>query len=247
VGRRIRSCTARIAASHGRPGSKRRTGIEPASLPWKGKALPLSYRRTCEPPSVCGSWTMTVCTNDVALRNLVALTAVDARMRPEVLDEIFGALERKGSLAGLGLGHVARAVGSVVLSFVIRTAQDAVVVSLPSRLPAPRELLDRLELLAAAAAPQPLVLVVGRHTEHMFAIAGDTSLAACLVVQRRSRRIDRRPRGVAQSGSAPGWGPGGRRFKSCLPDSQKPCKTSPCRMSRIPSGLLMFYSCSIRW
>ena len=26
------------------------------------------------------------------------------------------------------------------------------------------------------------------------------------------------PRGVAQSGSAPGWGPGGRRFKSCLPD-----------------------------
>ena len=28
----------------------------------------------------------------------------------------------------------------------------------------------------------------------------------------------RTPRGVAQSGSAPGWGPGGRRFKSCLPD-----------------------------
>jgi hypothetical protein len=28
----------------------------------------------------------------------------------------------------------------------------------------------------------------------------------------------RKPRGVAQSGSAPGWGPGGRRFKSCLPD-----------------------------
>src|SRR5689334_23604956 len=28
-----------------------------------------------------------------------------------------------------------------------------------------------------------------------------------------------RSRGVAQSGSAPGWGPGGRRFKSCLPDS----------------------------
>jgi hypothetical protein len=29
------------------------------------------------------------------------------------------------------------------------------------------------------------------------------------------------PRGVAQSGSAPGWGPGGRRFKSCLPDTRK--------------------------
>jgi hypothetical protein len=25
---------------------------------------------------------------------------------------------------------------------------------------------------------------------------------------------------VAQSGSAPGWGPGGRRFKSCLPDEK---------------------------
>ena len=24
---------------------------------------------------------------------------------------------------------------------------------------------------------------------------------------------------MAQSGSAPGWGPGGRRFKSCLPDT----------------------------
>ena len=26
------------------------------------------------------------------------------------------------------------------------------------------------------------------------------------------------PRGVAQSGSALGWGPSGRRFKACLPD-----------------------------
>ncbi|MEY4954149.1 MAG: hypothetical protein RI981_234, partial [Bacteroidota bacterium] len=30
-------------------------------------------------------------------------------------------------------------------------------------------------------------------------------------------------RGVAQAGSAPGLGPGGRRFESCLPDHfQKP-------------------------
>ena len=33
-----------------------------------------------------------------------------------------------------------------------------------------------------------------------------------------TRLSSARPRGVAQSGSAPGWGPGGRRFKSCLPD-----------------------------
>ena len=36
----------------------------------------------------------------------------------------------------------------------------------------------------------------------------------------------RQPRGVAQSGSAPGWGPGGRRFKSCLPDSTKGLENS---------------------
>ncbi len=36
--------------------------------------------------------------------------------------------------------------------------------------------------------------------------------------QARLRRRIEAPRGVAQSGSAPGWGPGGRRFKSCLPD-----------------------------
>ena len=39
----------------------------------------------------------------------------------------------------------------------------------------------------------------------------------------------RNTRGVAQSGSAPGWGPGGRRFKSCLPDSEKACRYGPFR------------------
>ena len=34
-------------------------------------------------------------------------------------------------------------------------------------------------------------------------------------------RLRNKPRGVAQSGSAPGWGPGGRRFKSCLPDQAR--------------------------
>ncbi len=44
----------------------------------------------------------------------------------------------------------------------------------------------------------------------------------------RGRKVDRRgpvvasaaSRGVAQPGSAPGWGPGGRRFKSSRPDSR---------------------------
>ena len=50
---------------------KRRTGIEPASSPWKGEALPLSYRRACEPASQGGPPTMTVCTNHLAGVDLV--------------------------------------------------------------------------------------------------------------------------------------------------------------------------------
>src|SRR3954470_1611492 len=41
-------------------------------------------------------------------------------------------------------------------------------------------------------------------------------------------------RGVAQSGSAPGWGPGGRRFKSCLPDLTKALLTRG--FSRLSAG-----------
>ena len=33
--------------------------------------------------------------------------------------------------------------------------------------------------------------------------------------------VARLSRGVAQSGSAPGWGPGGRWFESSLPDFEK--------------------------
>jgi hypothetical protein len=54
-----------------RAGAKRRTGIEPASSPWKGEALPLSYHRAGESGSKSGPPTMTVCTNDVALGDLV--------------------------------------------------------------------------------------------------------------------------------------------------------------------------------
>src|SRR3954471_14225253 len=40
-------------------------------------------------------------------------------------------------------------------------------------------------------------------------------------------------RGVAQSGSAPGWGPGGRRFKSCLPDLRKALQSGAFRRSGV--------------
>ena len=113
----------------GARGSKRRTGIEPASSPWKGEALPLSYRRACKAATKGGSATVTVCTDDVALRHLVehglpvavpealsdaerlraavvefqdhriGLAAVDARMRPEKVDEVGDALANQRALA----------------------------------------------------------------------------------------------------------------------------------------------------
>ena len=54
------------------------------------------------------------------------------------------------------------------------------------------------------------------------------------------------PRGVAQSGSALGWGPSGRRFKSCLPDitvlawfriaTQSAGSSEPCEATRGDAG-----------
>ena len=65
-----------------RKARKRRTGIEPASSPWKGEALPLSYRRTRETSTTSGPATMTVCTNDVALRDLVQDSLPIASLSP---------------------------------------------------------------------------------------------------------------------------------------------------------------------
>jgi hypothetical protein len=63
---RVRSAAGALGAER-----ERRTGIEPASSPWKGEALPLSYHRTREATPTSGAASMTVCTNDLALCNLV--------------------------------------------------------------------------------------------------------------------------------------------------------------------------------
>src|SRR5690242_11883423 len=55
----------------GRGREERRTRIELASLPWKGKALPLSYRRAHETATAGSSATVTVCTNHLALVDLL--------------------------------------------------------------------------------------------------------------------------------------------------------------------------------
>ena len=165
------------------PERKRRTGIEPASSPWKGEALPLSYHRACEPSPAPGSPTMTVCTNHVALCNLVedrlpaaitdafgnveplvgkmveledqriGLAAIDARVLAEELEQAHGSFLCECPLADLGVGDIARSMGRVVLLLVGGTAGTTVVVALACGYAAPGEVGEGLGLAAAAAGP----------------------------------------------------------------------------------------------
>jgi hypothetical protein len=160
---------------------KRRTGIEPASSPWKGEALPLSYHRACEPAPQGGTPTMTVCTNDVALGNLVedgrpgavadalgdiealelamveledewvGLAAVSARPLAEEGDQPLRALDGQRSLAVSRRLHVPCLVRGVMLAFVVGAAWPAVVIALSLGLATPSEIRGWLGLSAAAA------------------------------------------------------------------------------------------------
>jgi hypothetical protein len=161
---------------------ERRTGIEPASSPWKGEALPLSYHRASEAAPLRGATSMTVCTNDLALCHLVedalpiavsesiadsellvpevielehhriALSAIDAGVIAEVGDQIVDPLG-DGCLPALSRSvDVAPPVRTVVDLLVRRTTGTAVVVPLPLRFPSPSELLKGL---AHRASPTP--------------------------------------------------------------------------------------------
>jgi hypothetical protein len=161
---------------------KRRTGIEPASSPWKGEALPLSYRRTNESLAEGGSPTVTVCTNDVALADLVehglpvavaeslgdveqlaatvveleyqriGLTAVLARMRAKELDHVPGSLECDAPLSTCRIGDVSSPVRGIVSLLVGSVARPAVVVALTLGSTSPRKRVQRFELTTAAAS-----------------------------------------------------------------------------------------------
>jgi hypothetical protein len=110
--------TARIEALIGRQihalEGERRTGLEPASPAWKAGALPLSYRRANEAAPPRGATPVTVCTNDVALCNLIEhvapITAPDAgRNRKSFISEVIE-LEHDG----IGLAAVdARMVAEI--------------------------------------------------------------------------------------------------------------------------------------
>jgi len=142
----------------------------------------LSYRRTRETSTTSGPATMTVCTNDVTLRDLVqdslpvavpesladierlvatmvelqdnriGFPAIDARVQPKERDEVHRALRDQRSLAPLRFVDVPLAIGRVMLLLVGGSTRTAVVVALPARLTTPREFLHGLALRAAAAS-----------------------------------------------------------------------------------------------
>ena len=159
--------------------SKRRTRIELASLPWKGKALPLSYRRAHRSAAAGGSATVTVCTNHLAVVDLAK-------------HGVPSSASKAGRDAEVRVGQM---VGSTC----------------PSGLDA-----------AATRTPWPACALRSDSSgEGGFRRIPETRTYVRIEAGRRSRLLaleSGQPRGVAQSGSAPGWGPGGRRFKSCLPD-----------------------------
>ena len=163
----------------------------------------------------------------------ILLAAVDAASLAEEVEEIFRVLLRQTLFAPRRLCQVAVAVREEV-----GLARATVGMELFERRPVPGELRDRLQL--AATTTTLTGLDIGH--ERMFAYGRNSKSARRPSGRRRirflceakesaavagwpgadervgARRIEREPRGVAQSGSAPGWGPGGRRFKSCLPD-----------------------------
>jgi hypothetical protein len=137
----------------------------------------------------------------------VGLATILAGMTGEVLQEEPHPLLGNCPLALPSLRDVPLAVGGIVLLLVRGATRAAHVVALPPLLPAPVEVVERFLLVASPAPPTILRL----HHSAIFSCRPDANSG-----------YDLRLRGVAQSGSAPGWGPGGRRFKSCLPDSRNP-------------------------
>jgi hypothetical protein len=192
---------------------KRRTGIEPASLAWKARALPLSYRRARSRPF---SW----CGVDDSLHKLprtsqsrrARLATVDCEYRwrcrisfpsggrTRARVDRFRRSRRTGALEGWRRPiPCARPLPG---AFVPRPGRCSAV-CWPGSAPACRRLgrVGRAERTFAPTPPAP-------------------RRAAGRDIPPPIRQNAETPRGVAQSGSALGWGPSGRRFKSCLPDPQ---------------------------
>jgi hypothetical protein len=226
------------------PAEKRRTRIELASLAWKSKALPLSYRRAGEATPSSGAAPVTVCTNHLALCYLVedalpasvpealsdaelfvskmvelehdrvAFAAIGAGMLAQIGQQIHESLGDQIILAAPRLVDVPLSMGPVVLLLVGSATGPAVVVPLSARFTPPSEVPQRLGFVAAPTFP---------HADKVLRWADGFSSNQEPGTARPRHSTPHQAecktqRGVAQSGSALGWGPSGRRFKSCLPD-----------------------------
>jgi hypothetical protein len=175
------------------------------SLPWKGKALPLSYRRACEAAPTGSSPTVTVCTNHLALVDLpqdglpfvrsqagrdveglvsqvielqndgIGLPAVDAGPLAEELDEELHPFGHERFFPPIRRCDVSLPVGEVVLAFVRGATRATVGVSLSAVTPVPRELRGGPDLPASRAAKAAACMKFRRH-EHMFASRSDDEL-----------------------------------------------------------------------
>jgi hypothetical protein len=162
----------------------------------------LSYHRACEPSPAGGSMSMTVCTNDVALGDLVedvlpvaiahalgdaealvldvvelehkrvALAAINAVPLAEEGHKTRRTLCSEGSLAAKRVRDVALTMQRVVRALVLGSAWPAVVVALSTRLTTPSEVGQRLGWPAAPARAHRGG--VGGH-EHMFPVRSDES------------------------------------------------------------------------
>jgi len=83
----------------------------------------------------------------------IRLSAINARVGGEVLDQRQVALFGKPPLAPSRVLDVLGTVRDVMLMVVIGAARPTVVVALATGLPSPRKIVDRPDLLAAAAPP----------------------------------------------------------------------------------------------
>lgn len=94
----------------------------------------------------------------------VIFTAIAARMRFEVLDQVPGSLTGDTLAQLTGLRDISLTVGAIVLAFVVGTTGPAIVVVLPLASTPPVEICDRKQDLAPPAAAQNLFDLAFPHT-----------------------------------------------------------------------------------
>src|SRR5690242_14546263 len=129
-------------------------------------------------------------------------------MLAEERDQVDSSLLHQGFLPLPGSRDIASFVCRVVLLLVRGSTGPAIGVAKTHSAPPPGKFLVRLLLPAPRASPH--------ERQHRKANRRSPKHR-----DRQSVKMES-PRGVAQSGSALGWWPCGRRFKCCLPDTRVP-------------------------